>query len=54
MHPKIRASALAGSCTVLIVYALSLAHVTVPGDVAAAATTIISAFIGQTYGRESA
>lgn len=42
LNPKVAASGIAGALSVLVVYALSLAGVDVPTEVAAAITVIIA------------
>jgi hypothetical protein len=46
INPKVRAAALAGSCTVLLVYGLSLIGVTLPPEVSSAITVVLAAAAG--------
>lgn len=43
IHPKTAAAGIGGAVTTILIYVLSLFGVTVPGEVAAALTTIVSA-----------
>lgn len=42
IHPKVAAAAVAGAATVVLVWALSLAGVETPPEVASAFTTLLS------------
>ena len=46
LHPKVVGSTLAGALTILIVYGLSLGHITVPTVASAALTVVISGIGG--------
>jgi hypothetical protein len=46
MNPKVQAAGLAGAVTVVLVWAASLANVTVPPEVASAVTTLVAVGAG--------
>lgn len=46
MHPKVAAATVAGAATILIVWGLGFANVTVPPEVASAFTTLAGLAIG--------